>query len=229
VSTLTHVLKTHLLTLPDVSRLSSLRRFTSLFTQGQPADALYFLEEGLVKLTRTNDAGDRIILSIAGPNELIGEEVMSAEASLYQADAEVLTSVALYRIPRETLLRVLSQNGELANSIIDFLLNRRKMLAQKVELLCLHDVEYRILYYLADLTNLVGQDSSTEGYHLPITQAELADLIGATRETTSTTLNQLERKGLIKLSRRLLTIPSPAMLRNAAAPRSAVLKMNTAV
>ncbi len=229
MSTLTQVLKAHLLTLPDVSRLSSLRRFTSLFTQGQPADALYFLEEGLVKLTRTNDAGDRIILSIAGPNELIGEEVMSAEASLYQADAEVLTSVALYRIPRETLLRVLTNNGELANSVIDFLLNRRRMLAQKVELLCLHDVEYRILYYLADLTNLVGQDASTEGYHLPITQAELADLIGATRETTSTTLNQLERKGLIKLSRRLLTIPSPAMLRNAAAPRSAVLKMNTAV
>lgn len=216
MNTLTQVLKTHLLSSPDVSRLSSLRRFTSLFTQGQSADALYFIDEGLVKLTRTNEAAaDRIILSITGPGDLIGEEVMSAEHSAYQADAEVLTPASLYRIPRETLQKALVQNGELAAAIIDFLLNRRRMLAQKVELLCLHDVEYRILYYLSELANLVTPDSGGEGYHLPITQAELADLIGATRETTSTTLNQLERKGLVKLSRRLLTIPSPSMLLNA--------------
>jgi CRP/FNR family transcriptional regulator len=176
---------------------------------------LYFIDEGLVKLTRTNEVSDRIILSISGPGDLIGEEVMAAENSAYQADAEVLTPASLYRIPRETLQRILGQNGELAAGMIDFLLNRRRMLAQKVELLCLHDVEYRILYYLAELANLVGPGGATEGYHLPITQAELADLIGATRETTSTTLNQLERKGLVKLSRRLLTIPSPSMLLNA--------------
>ena len=228
MSTLTHVIKTQLLTLSDVSRLSSLRRFTSIFTQGQSADALYFIEEGLVKLTRTNEAGERIILSIAGPGDLIGEEVMSADISVYQADAEVLTSVSLYRVPRDTLQRTLLENGELAGAIIDFLLNRRKMLAQKVELLCLHDVEYRILYYLADLASLVGPDATDESYHLPITQAELADLVGATRETTSTTLNQLERKGLVKLSRRLLTIPSPALLRNATASRPSMLKAETA-
>jgi CRP/FNR family transcriptional regulator len=203
------------LALPDVSKLSSLRRFTSIFTQGQSADALYFIEEGLVKLTRTNDSGDRIILSISGPADLIGEEVMSTDTSQYQADSEVLTAATLHRVPRDTLQHVLAQNGEVASAVIDFLLNRRKMLAQKVELLCLHDVEYRILFYLADLATLVGPSSEDEGYQLPITQAELADLIGATRETTSTTLNQLERKGLVKLSRRLLTIPSPSLLRSA--------------
>jgi CRP/FNR family transcriptional regulator len=208
--------------------LSSLRRFTSLFTQGQSADALYFVEEGLVKLTRTNDSGDRIILSISGPGDLIGEEVMAAEPSVYQTDAEVLTSATLHRVPRDTLQRILLQNGELAAAMIDFLLNRRRMLAQKVELLCLHDVEYRILFYLADLANLVGPEPGSDGYQLPITQAELADLIGATRETTSTTLNQLERKGLVKLSRRLLTIPSPAMLRNATTSAGAMLKAESA-
>ena len=55
-----------------------------------------------------------------------------------------------------------------------------------------------------------------------MTQLELADLIGATRETTSTTLNQLERRGLLKLSRRLLTVPSAEELRSAAAARVTV-------
>lgn len=205
-------LRAQLLPLPEVSRLSSLRRFTSVFSQGQPADALYFIDDGLVKLTRTNDGGDRIILAICGPGDLIGEEVMSAGSSVYQADGEVLTPASLYRIPRDTLRRVLIGNGELAYAVIDFLLGRRQSLAQKVELLCLHDVEHRILYYLAELSTLVNAGKSEDGYQLPLTQAELADLVGATRETTSTTLNQLERRGLIKLSRRLLTIPAPSLL-----------------
>ena len=195
--------------------------------QSQAADALFFIDEGLVKLTRTNGAGDKIILGICGPGDLIGEEAMTLEGSKYQADAEVLASATLYRIPREPLKRVLGQNGELSSAIIDFLLHRRQLLAQKVELLCLHDVEYRILHYLGDLAELIGPNTNDE-YHLPITQAELADLIGATRETTSTTLNQLERRGLVKLSRRLLTIPSPALLRHSVPQPNPAMKLETA-
>jgi CRP/FNR family transcriptional regulator, cyclic AMP receptor protein len=228
VSALLQVLRSQLLSLPEATRLSSLRRFTSLFTQGQPADALYFIDEGLVKITRTNDSGERIILAISGAGDLIGEEVMASEETSYQSDAEVLSAASLYRIPRDTLRRLLTQNGELAYAVIEFLLHRRQMLAQKVELLCLHDVEYRILHYLADLSDLVIPINVGDGYQLPITQAELADLIGATRETTSTTLNQLEREGLIKLSRRLLTIPSPESLRSARARNGTAVKVKTA-
>jgi CRP/FNR family cyclic AMP-dependent transcriptional regulator len=227
VSTLTPLLRKQLLPLQEATCLSSLRRFTSLFMQSQTADALFFIDDGLVKLTRTNGAGDKIILAICGPGDLIGEEAMALDGVTYQADAEVLSSATLYRIPREPLKRVLSQNGELACAIIDFLLRRRQLLAQKVELLCLHDVEYRILHYLAELAELIGPNMNDE-YHLPITQAELADLIGATRETTSTTLNQLERRGLVKLSRRLLTIPTPSLLRRSVAESEISAKLETA-
>jgi CRP/FNR family transcriptional regulator len=81
-------------------------------------------------------------------------------------------------------------------------------------------VEYRVLQFLADLSALVKPLPDGTGSQIPITQLELADLVGATRETTSTTLNQLERRGLIKLSRRMLTVPSPEVLRSAAKERS---------
>jgi CRP/FNR family transcriptional regulator len=186
-----------------------------LFNQGQTADALFFVDEGLVKLTRTNAFGDRIIVSMSGPGELIGEEVLSVDLSTYQADAEVLTTALVFRIPRELVTRAIQGDPALASAMIDFLLQRRLAMARKVELLCLHDVEYRILHYLAELATLVQAADREMAYQLPITQAELADLIGATRETTSTTLNQLERRGLVKLSRRLLTVPSPTQLRDA--------------
>src|SRR5262249_35228983 len=157
------------------------------------------------KLTRTSSAGGRIIVSICGPGHLVGEEVLSDDSRMYHTEAEVLSPAALLRVPRETLERLMGSHPDPALAITNPLLEPKTKLAEKAELLCLHDVEYRILHYLAALSKLVKPLDNGEGYQLPITQLELADLIGATRETTSTTLNQLERRGLLKLSRRLLT------------------------
>jgi CRP/FNR family transcriptional regulator len=205
-----------LLSAPEVSRVASLRRAAPLFSQGQVADTAYFIEDGLVKLTRTSSSGGKIIVAICGPGHLVGEGVLSEDGGTYHAEAEVLSPATLYRIPREPLKRLIVSNPDLALALISHLLEHKAELAEKVELLCLHDVEYRILHYLAELSKLVKPLDNGEGYPLPITQLELADLIGATRETTSTTLNQLERRGLLKLSRRLLTISPPLTLLTAA-------------
>jgi CRP/FNR family cyclic AMP-dependent transcriptional regulator len=204
---------------PEVTRLHSLRRSTSLYSQGQVADALYLIEDGLVKLTRTSASQSRMILAVCGPDFVVGEEAVAGESATYYADAEVLTPASVLRIPRETIAKTITGNPEFACAITGAIVQQKRAFAEKIELLCLYDVEYRILHYLADLAMLVKPASEEEPYQLPITQLELADLVGATRETTSTTLNQLERRGLVQLSRRLLTIPSPERLREAAQAR----------
>ncbi len=218
---ITSSLRNELLLTAEVSRLSSLRRSTSLYSQGQPADALYFIDEGLVKLTRSSRTGERIILSISGPGHLAGDESLSEDRQNYYSEAEVLSTATVFRVPRDSLRRTIAANPGLATVLVSYLLEQKLTLAHRVELLCLHDVEYRILYYLAELAALVKPHEDISGYQLPITQLELADLIGATRETTSTTLNLLERRGLLKLSRRLLTISSPSTLRAAALSKAA--------
>ncbi|HEX4771083.1 MAG TPA: Crp/Fnr family transcriptional regulator [Bryobacteraceae bacterium] len=220
MNTLTAIARGVLVQLPEVTRLASLRRSTNLFSQGQIGDSVYLIEDGLVKLTRTNNHNGRIIIAVLGGGDIIGEEALTDDSPAYYADAEVLTPASAYRIPRDVLTRTLSTNPELSAAFMSALIHQKRVLAEKVELLCLQDVEYRILHYLAELSSLLRPAPGGEGYQLPITQLELADLIGATRETTSTTLNQLERRGLVKLSRRLLTIPSPVTLRAAAAART---------
>lgn len=205
--------------LPDSSRLSSLARCTVVYGQGQKADSLFLLDEGLAKLTRVNGSGGKIVLSICGPGQLIGEESLSEVEGSYCAEAMTITSANLVRIPRESALGLLASSGSAGAALVSYLLDRKLSLAEKVELLCLHDVEHRILHYLAELSDLLPGGENGNGHSIPITQLELADLIGATRETTSTTLNQLERRGLLKLSRRLLTVPAPAALREAAGAR----------
>ena len=217
-----------LLPLPEVGRLGALRRSTSLFSQGQVADSLYLIDDGLIKLIRTNGDGKRIIICICGPGHVVGEEVLSTETPSYYAEADVLTTATVFRIPRDTIVRAMTDNPEIASYLMDAIIQQKHKLAEKVEYLCLYDVEYRILHYLAELSLLVRRPSDNDGYQLPITQLELADLVGATRETTSTTLNQLERRGLVKLSRRLLTVPSPEVLRSVANSRAEVAESGAA-
>lgn len=223
MTSLANAVRSTLLSSSEVSRLVSLRRSTPLYSQGQQAEALFFLEDGLIKLTRTNENSDRVILAVVGPGALIGDEALAREAGTHESDAEVLTTASLWRIPRDLLHRATAADSELCASLLDHLLQHKLILAKKVELLCLHDVEYRILYYLAELSSLVKASDLDGGHQLPLTQAELADLIGATRETTSTTLNQLERRGLVRLSRRLLTIPSLSSLREAANQKNSAM------
>ncbi len=209
--------------IPDATRLTSLPRCTSLYAQSNVADAVFLIEDGLVKLTRTNDASGKIILAICGVGQLVGDEALSEEPTPYYTEAVTINAANLLRIPHASILRAISSNSQLGSALVSYLLNRKLDLAQKVELLCLQDVEYRILHYLAHLSALLPVPSDGNGYQIPITQLELADLIGATRETTSTTLNQLERRGLLRLSRRLLTVPSPESLRHAAHARTATV------
>ena len=205
--------------LPGVSPPASLERCTTVYPQSQAAEAVYLIEDGLVKLTRSSPSGGRIILAICGPGQLVGEEALSADASNYYTEAVTITPATVHRIPRQAALDALTGDGEIGRALVSYLLACKQNLAEKVELLCLHDVEHRILHYLAQLASLLPAGENGAGFQIPITQLELADLIGATRETTSTTLNQLERRGLLKLSRRLLTVPSPDHLRSAALER----------
>jgi CRP-like cAMP-binding protein len=200
------------LVLPDstVSRLSNLRRSTALFSPSEFADSLFFIEDGLVKLTKTTPEGGRIIQAVYGPNDIFGEESMSSDSMRYQAEAEVLTTSAVVKVPAATVQELMTAHPHLSLEFVRYLLKTKAGFAHQVELHCLYDVEYRIIYYLEQLAKLVrpAEDGSV-GRSLPITQLELADLVGATRETTSTTLNALERRGLVKLSRRLLTVYLP--------------------
>ena len=221
VNLLRSAVQDELRALPDSSRLESLQRCTSLYTQSQSADAVFLIDEGLIKLTRSNQSGAKIILAICGPGQLVGEEAFSEQAETYHTEAVTITAASVHRLPRNSLLDLISAKHEIGRALVGYLLNQKLDLAEKVELLCLHDVEFRILHYLAQLSSLLPPVSNGDGFQIPITQLELADLIGATRETTSTTLNQLERRGLLRLSRRLLTVPSPDVLREAANSRVA--------
>ncbi len=209
---LTTAVRHELLSTDGVTKFAQSRRFTSIFSEGDPAEALYFLETGLVKLYKRDHDNKEIIIQIFGPGELFGEQALGPAHSR-TVSAEMLQEGSVYAIPRNIFAKFCDEHAGFWRQFSDLVLSRERELQKKIELLCLQDVEYRIMYYLAELASLFGGRNGHE-YMLPLSQGELASLIGATRETTSTTLNTLARTGLIRLGRRQLIVPQLDGLRN---------------
>jgi len=209
--------------LESVSRFAPSRRFASLFSDSSPSDSLYFLESGLVKLFKRGEDGKEIILRIVAPGELFGDQGLASDETrdVRGVSAEVMQEGVIHVIPRAAFLGWCDSRPQVWRLLAETQIARQRDLEKKVELLCLQDVEYRILYYLSELAGLVGtRTDGVQDYAIPLSQSELASLIGATRETTSTTLNTLARRGLVKLGRRMLIISSVDHVRNAASQRT---------
>jgi CRP-like cAMP-binding protein len=205
----------YLLPLPGTTRLI-LRRKAELFLKGQNADALYFIERGLIKLDRPADGDRCVTLDLCAAGDLLGEESLTPQQA-YQTQAEALTPLAVFRIPSNQALEAAAANPLLAMFLLEATLRRKQAIERRLELVAAHDVERRILLCLADLSAR-GEREDNGASSLPLTQRDVANLIGATRETTSLMLNQMERSGLIALSRGKISIQSADILRDAAYP-----------
>jgi CRP/FNR family cyclic AMP-dependent transcriptional regulator len=214
------IVRAELLHQDGVIKFAPNRRFTTLYSEGSPADSVLFLESGLVKLCKRGDEGKEIILQVVSSGELFGEQALGIEPAR-SAAAEVLQEGTIYVIPKDVFTRFCDGRPDMWRHVAQLVMQRKRYLEKKIELLCMHDVEYRILHYMAELAASFGSRLDGNEYAIPLSQGELASLIGATRETTSTTLNTLARRGLIRLGRRQLILASLDGLRSAARDRSA--------
>ena len=190
-----------------VTRFTPNRRFAKVFVETQPAETVLWVESGLVKLFKRGSEGKEIILDIVGQGNFFGEQAVLVNASR-KVNAEILTEGLLYVVPRQLFLNFMDGKPDLWRQFAEQLLVSKCNLQKKVELLCLNDVEHRILHYLHDLATTFGSRLNPNEAVVGLSQGELASLIGATRETTSTTLNALARRGLIKLGRRQMIVVS---------------------
>jgi len=173
---------------------------------------VFFLEAGLVKIERISEGNKEILLSVVAPGEIFGEQALTGEGA-FSVSAKVLESGIAYSIPTDTFARFAERRPEVWRLLLQHLLLRKDELERKIEHLCHSDVKERLVYYLEELARL-NPSHDPSGSVIHISQNELASLVGATRETTSTTLNALARQGLIALGHRLVMIPSLEMLRD---------------
>ena len=212
VNAIASAIREELLGMEGVRKLVLARRATVVYSAGTPANHVYFLDSGLVKIEKASDTNKEILLNVVAAGEIFGEQSIIGEG-VFSASAKALETGVAYSIPTDVFQRFCERRPDVWRLVVQHMLTRTDDLERKVEHLCHSDVKQRLIYYLDELArvNAVREGS---GSVIHISQNELASLVGATRETTSTTLNALARQGLITLGHRLVMIPSLDALRD---------------
>ena len=188
--------------------LANLDRGMRLYSPGDPSDQLLLVHSGCVKISVPGSGGKQCIFQIAGPGEIFGEGAVFGER-IRRAVAEVLEPTSVTVIPREAVLVYAGENPQFWQSFAEVLGQRVRHLEEQVESLSLLEVEQRIARLLLRWVGSAQENgSSEETPQFRLSQKDLAGLVGATRETTSSSLNKLQRRGCLEIRRRCLVISS---------------------
>lgn len=200
-------------TVPAPSRLiaaaavSRLRRGASLFRAGDPADTVYIVRDGWVKLASDTESGRTVVHQLAGPGDLLGSVDLLAGERERLADAIALTDVQLYSIPGADLLRFLSDlevapfvAGCLARDLRE--LRRAQILGETL------GARGRLADTLRRLSSRCGVVLE-DGWHridVPLSEEDLAGVIGVARETVSIAIGDLEAREVVRHRRMSFTV-----------------------
>jgi CRP-like cAMP-binding protein len=191
-----------------------LARHNHLYHSGDPADHVYLLIEGRVKIYRKSPSGRRVTLAVLQPGEVFGELNVYP---VYEQEAEALEPSTIYRLRTQDFRALLASKPELALQVMRRLGRRKRLLERKIASLVFKDVPTRLAETLLELAEELGQPCA-HGFALDLvlTQQELADLIGATRQIVNATLKQWQQQGMIMLRRQRLCLADRDALRRVA-------------
>ena len=191
-----------------------LARHTHLYHSGDPADHVYFLIEGQVKIYGKNPSGRRVTLALLRPGEVFGG---LNTYPAYEQEAEALEPSTIYALRTQDFHALLESKPGLALQVVRRLGQREQLLERKIASLVLKDVPTRLAETLLELAEDFGRPCP-HGFarDLVLTQQDLADLIGATRQIVNATLKQWQHQGMIMLRRHRICLPDRDALRRAA-------------
>ena len=193
-------------------RTTKRRRGEWIFVLGDSADTIYLLREGRIKITALAEGGHEVLHEIISPGEIFGD----TSALLHiprTTSAQTLESSVVCEIRQKDFESLLAMYPELALQLLKSVgLRLKKAEAHLLNVIC-NDVSTRVR---EALSNLIASESGTQmdqPVRINITQQDLANLIGASRQKTWRALKELETAGVLRLMYRSILVTAPHKLR----------------
>lgn len=184
----------------------SLRRGEILFEEGDPGDRLFIITEGKVKLGHASADGRESLLAILGPGEIIGELTLF-DPGPRSTTATAVSSLVMLVLEHNDLMDLLDINPAMGKHLLRALAQRLRRTNESLSDLVFSDVPGRVAKALVDLADRFGTVKE-DGVHVrhDLTQEELAQLVGASRETVNKSLADFVSRGWIRLEGRAVTL-----------------------
>ncbi|HAM21752.1 MAG: Crp/Fnr family transcriptional regulator [Candidatus Nanopelagicales bacterium] len=183
-----------------------------LFNEGERGERLYIITDGKMKLGHTSSDGRESLLAVLGPGELLGE-LSLFDPGPRTATATALTETSLMGLGHNALRPWLTGRPEVAEALLQALALRLRRTNEQMADLVFSDVPGRVAKTLLELGEKFGRPLP-DGIHVThdMTQEELAQLVGASRETVNKALADFAARGWIRLESRSVILIDPERL-----------------
>jgi CRP/FNR family transcriptional regulator, cyclic AMP receptor protein len=182
-------------------RILHLRPKQSIFSQGDRANALFFLQSGEVELTVVSRQGREAVLGILDAGNFIGEECLAGRPFRMET-ATTLIESSLVRIDRKILIDVLKQQSAFSRFFISYLLSRNLRYKEDLEDQLFNSSEKRLARVLLMLAHF-GENGQAEVTIPEVNQQMLAEKVGTTRQRVNFFMNKFRKMGFIEYGGRL--------------------------
>jgi CRP/FNR family transcriptional regulator, cyclic AMP receptor protein len=197
-----------------LERLSSyattraIRRGDTLFSKGDPGNSLYAVCTGTVKISVPSAEGKDVVFNLVGEGEIFGE-IALLDGRPRTADATAMTDCELMMIERRNFLDLVRGQPDIALKLMEVLCERLRHTSQQVEDVLFLDLSARLAKILLQLTQTA---KASQASRVAITQREIGQMIGMSRESTNKQLREWEDRNWVRLERGGIVVLKPDAL-----------------
>ena len=174
-----------------------LEKRNTVFSQGDAADAVFYIQRGKVKLTVVSERGKEATIALLGPGDFVGEECIAAIQPQRLSTAVALTPCTILRISRKEMVRVLDEEKAFSEVFVSYLLARNVRIQEDLIDQLFNSSEKRLARALLLLARF-GKEGTPELVIPKISQETLAEMIGTTRSRVSFFMNRFRKLGFIE-------------------------------
>src|SRR5580700_10874834 len=174
----------------------------TFFVQGDPADSIFYLQKGRVRITIVSTAGKEATITLLAGGDFVGEESLAAPEGLRLATATALTACTALKIARDEMIRVMHEEHDFSDMFLKFLLARSMRIQADLVDQLFNSSEKRLARILLLMAEF-GQPGGSETTLPKISQETLAEMIGTTRSRVSFFMNRFRKLGFVEYDGRI--------------------------
>ncbi len=176
--------------------IAEFRKKQTFFSQGDPANAVFYLLKGKVKITVLSRQGKGAVIGMLGPNNFFGEGCLAGQR-IRMSTATAETGCSIVRLEKEAMARLLQEQPTFSELFISYMLSRNIRIEEDLVDQLFNSSEQRLARTLLLLAH-VGKEKEAETVVPKISQETLAEMIGTTRGRVSGFMNRFRKLGLIE-------------------------------
>ena len=197
--------------LDRLGRSQSYRAGDVIMRQGDPPDFLLIIETGVVQIVSNDPYGSQVVLGLYGAGDIVGE-IAVIDKKVRSATAKALTNVKVSVISATSMNAFLDKHPWVMKSLLITLSNRLRKSTLQLNTIVGQTVDERLVKLLLDYADRFCP-ASTQKLVIPLSQQDLADMVGASREAVVKALRDLRKKGLIETARKQVVLLNVERLR----------------